>query len=207
MKFAREQQLIKEQGEKDDEIARAQAKKELGMVIVELDRSNALIAKYMTEYEQAEADLSLEEKMELITELIKYQRNLAKIKKYQAYQSKPSTKTEKRNFYMAILKKHQTKDSKELSEEELKKMMEIVHVEEVCIEALQEKYPIIEWEIYSKEQRKYWKIIRVGNHTEVYQTFEEMLKRFDREDLDRLWSLVKKTFRTTDPIEDKENEL
>ncbi|GKE81620.1 hypothetical protein Tco_1551620 [Tanacetum coccineum] len=88
---------------------------------------------------------------------------------------------------------HQIKDSKELSEEELKKMMEIVHVEEVYIEALQAKYPIIEWEIYSEEQRKYWKIIRVGNHTKVYQTFEEMLKRFDREDLDRLWSLVKKT--------------
>ncbi|GKD69817.1 hypothetical protein Tco_1323907 [Tanacetum coccineum] len=102
---------------------------------------------------------------------------------------------------------HQTKDSKELSEEELKKMMEIVPVEEVYIEALQAKYPIIEWEIYSKEQRKYWKIIRVGNHTEVYQTFEEMLKRFDREDLDRLWSLVKKTFSTTDPTEDKEKEL
>ncbi|GJX42547.1 hypothetical protein Tco_0257537, partial [Tanacetum coccineum] len=102
MEFAREEQLIKEQGEKDAEIARAQAEKELGMMIVELDRSNALIAKYMTEYEQAEADLSLEEKMELITELIKYQRNLAEIKKYQAHQSMPSTKTEKRNFYMAI---------------------------------------------------------------------------------------------------------
>ncbi|GJS73572.1 ribonuclease H-like domain-containing protein [Tanacetum coccineum] len=34
-----------------------------------------------------------------------------------------------------------------------------------------------------------------------------MLKRFDREDLDRLWSLVKKTFNTTDPTEDKEKEL
>ncbi|GKD87055.1 hypothetical protein Tco_1358209 [Tanacetum coccineum] len=106
MEFAREEQLIREQGEKDAEIARAQAEKELGMMIVELDRSNELIAKYMTEYEQAEADLSLEEKMELITELIKYQRNLAEIKKYQAQQSKPSTKTEKRNFYITILKSH-----------------------------------------------------------------------------------------------------
>ncbi|GJT03655.1 hypothetical protein Tco_0838117 [Tanacetum coccineum] len=101
----------------------------------------------------------------------------------------------------------QTKEPKELSEEELKKMMEIVPVEEFYIEALQAKYPIIDWEIYSEEQRKYWKIIRVGNHTEVYQIFEEMLKKFDREDLDRLWSLVKKTFSTTDPTEDKEKEL
>ncbi|GKF64023.1 hypothetical protein Tco_0187471 [Tanacetum coccineum] len=86
-------------------------------------------------------------------------------------------------------------------------MMEIVSVEEVYIEALQTKYPIIDWEIYSEEQRKYWRIIRVGNHTEAYQLFEEMLKKFDREDLDRLWSLVKKTFSTTEPTEDKEKEL
>ncbi|GKG08652.1 hypothetical protein Tco_0334484, partial [Tanacetum coccineum] len=70
-----------------------------------------------------------------------------------------------------------------------KKMMEIVPIEEVYIEALQEKYPIIEWEIYSEEQIKYWKIIRVRNHTEVNQTFNEMLKS------------------TADPIEDKEKEL
>ncbi|GJX10272.1 hypothetical protein Tco_0200131, partial [Tanacetum coccineum] len=73
-------------------------------MVAELDRSNELIAKYMNEYEQAKADLSLEEKVELITELIMYQRNLAKIKKYQAQQSKPLTKTEKRNYYISILK-------------------------------------------------------------------------------------------------------
>ncbi|GJY13904.1 hypothetical protein Tco_0383213 [Tanacetum coccineum] len=50
----------------------------------------------------------------------------------------------------------QTKEPKELSEKELKKMMEIVHVEEFYIQALQAKYPIIDWEIYSEEQRKIW---------------------------------------------------
>ncbi|GJS35860.1 hypothetical protein Tco_0534242 [Tanacetum coccineum] len=60
-------------------------------------------------------------------------------------------------------------------------MMEIVPVEEVYIEALQTKYPIIDWEIYSEEQRK--------------------------EDLDWLWSLVKETFSSTNPTKDKEKEL
>ncbi|GKB36459.1 hypothetical protein Tco_0881401 [Tanacetum coccineum] len=106
MNFSREEQLIREQGERDAEIARAQAEKELGMMIAKLDRSNELIAKYITGCKQAKVDLSLKEKMELITELIKYQRNLAEIKKYQAQQSKPSTKTKKRNFYMAALKSH-----------------------------------------------------------------------------------------------------
>ncbi|GKD25339.1 hypothetical protein Tco_1231553 [Tanacetum coccineum] len=66
----KEEQFIREQGEKDTEIARAQAERELRIMIVELDRSNEVIAKYMNEYKQVEADLSLEEKMELITELI-----------------------------------------------------------------------------------------------------------------------------------------
>ncbi|GKD31839.1 hypothetical protein Tco_1242617, partial [Tanacetum coccineum] len=93
MEFAREEQLIREQGERDAEIARAQAEKELGMMIDE----------------QAEADLSLEEKMELITELIKYQRNLAEIKKYQA-------KTERRSL---VKKTFSTTDPTEDKEKEL----------------------------------------------------------------------------------------
>ncbi|GJX53078.1 hypothetical protein Tco_0281447 [Tanacetum coccineum] len=274
LEFAQEAQLIKEQGEKDATIARAQAEREVGIMIDELDRNNEVIVNHMNEYEQAEADLSLEEKMELINELIKYQRNLAEVKKYQAQQSKSETKAKKRSFYMSILKsnaglkdknfrgmsfeqieekfipvwkqmqdfvpmnskieskrvkrsrihldqesskrlktnevagsepsqKQQAKDIKELSKEELKKMIEIVHVEEVYIKALQTKYPIIDWEIYAEEQRRYWKIIRVGNHTKVYQTFEEMLKKCDREDLDRLWSLVKETFSSINPTRDK----
>ncbi|GJT63376.1 hypothetical protein Tco_1006909 [Tanacetum coccineum] len=56
------------------------------------------------------------------------------------------------------------------------------------VEALQTKYPIIDWEIYTEGARKYRKIIRVGNHTKVYQFFDDMLKTFDREDLVKLWS-------------------
>nr|GEV64220.1 putative reverse transcriptase domain-containing protein [Tanacetum cinerariifolium] len=36
------------------------------------------------------------------------------------------------------------------------------------VEALQTKYPIIDWEVYTEDTRKYWKIIRVGNHIEKY---------------------------------------
>nr|GFD45073.1 hypothetical protein [Tanacetum cinerariifolium] len=48
----------------------------------------------------------------------------------------------------------QSEEPKELSEEELKKIMKLVQVEELYIEALQVKYPILDWEIYSKGQRK-----------------------------------------------------
>nr|GFA61724.1 leucine-rich repeat protein [Tanacetum cinerariifolium] len=50
----------------------------------------------------------------------------------------------------------------------------------------QVKYPLIDWKIHSKGSISYWKIIRVGGITEAYQSFEDMLKSFDREDLDAL---------------------
>ncbi|GKD04761.1 hypothetical protein Tco_1179735 [Tanacetum coccineum] len=71
--------------------------------------------------------------------------------------------------------------AEELSQEQLHQMMMVIPVEE--------------------------KIIRVGGHTEAYQTFDDMLKKFDRDDLDKLWNLVKERFRTTEPTEDKAREL
>ncbi|GJZ39203.1 hypothetical protein Tco_0585766 [Tanacetum coccineum] len=77
-------------------------------------------------------------------------------------------------------RKQPSEEPKELSEEELKKMMEIVLVEEIKAEALQVKYPIIDWETHTKGSRKYWKIIR---------------------------SLVKERFRSAKPTKDKERAL
>ncbi|GJT13110.1 hypothetical protein Tco_0860152 [Tanacetum coccineum] len=51
------------------------------------------------------------------------------------------------------------------------------------------------------------KIIRVGGHTEAYQTFDDMLKKFNRDDLAKIWNLVKERFKTTEPTEDKAREL
>ncbi|GJW72318.1 hypothetical protein Tco_0129235 [Tanacetum coccineum] len=45
------------------------------------------------------------------------------------------------------------------------------------------------------------------SHIEVYQFFDDILKPFDREDLVKLWSLVKEKFTSTKPTEDKEREI
>nr|GEU72622.1 hypothetical protein [Tanacetum cinerariifolium] len=63
-----------------------------------------LNCKDLSEYEQAEARLSHDEKVELIDELLIYQRNPTQIKKYQAQQNKPAIKTKRRDFYMSILR-------------------------------------------------------------------------------------------------------
>nr|GFC08370.1 hypothetical protein [Tanacetum cinerariifolium] len=98
-------------------------------------------------------------------------------------------------------------DRKEMSEEDVQNMLEIVPLFEFIVEALQVKYLIIDWEIHSEGSRSYWKIIRVGGITEAYQSFEDILKGFDREDLVALWSLVKEKFSSAVPTEDKEKAL
>nr|GEX62240.1 hypothetical protein [Tanacetum cinerariifolium] len=73
-------QIIREQAERDSEIARIYAERELEMMIIELNKSNKIVAKYLSKYEQAEAGLSHDENVELIDELLMYQRNLVQIK-------------------------------------------------------------------------------------------------------------------------------
>ncbi|GJZ28292.1 hypothetical protein Tco_0572939 [Tanacetum coccineum] len=91
------------------------------------------------------------------------------------------------------------KEDDELSQKELQQLMIIVPEERMNVEALQTKYPIIDWEVYT-ETRRYWRIIRVGNHIEAYQIFADMLKKFDRDDPVKLWDLIEPTY-------DKEKEL
>ncbi|GKG24312.1 hypothetical protein Tco_0394940, partial [Tanacetum coccineum] len=81
--------------------------------------------------------------------------------------------------------------AEELSQEQLHQMIMVILVEEVYVEALQVKYPIIDWEIYSEDTRKYWKIIRVGGHTKAYQTFDDMLKKCWEKQVN--WSIGQRT--------------
>nr|GEY89002.1 putative ribonuclease H-like domain-containing protein [Tanacetum cinerariifolium] len=157
--MAREYQRRNEQIARDAEIVRIHAEEELKMMVDGLDRSNEVIARHLHEYEQVAADLTIGEKIELINELVKYQDHHAKIIKYQAQQSKPLSKREQKEFYMSVLKSHsgwktkhfreegervkrkgirleqesakKMKTSEEVSEEDLKEMMQLVPVEEV----------------------------------------------------------------------------
>nr|GEU50069.1 hypothetical protein [Tanacetum cinerariifolium] len=95
------------------------------------------------------------------------------------------------------------KTTEEVSEEDLKEMMQLVPVEEVYVEALQVKHPIIDWVIHSEGKKDYWMIIKLGGHTAVYQFFVDMLKQLDREDLNQLWALVKETLSIRQASSDK----
>nr|GEZ04795.1 hypothetical protein [Tanacetum cinerariifolium] len=246
--LAREDQRMNEQIAKDAKIAKIYAEEELQMLIDGLDRNNEIVAKYLQEYEQFAVDLSIEENIEMINELVKYQDHYAKVLKYQSQQRKPLSKKQQREFYMSGMSLEEIREkfipvckqiedfvpmaskeegerfkrkglrleqssakkmktAEDVSEEDLKQMMQLVPVEEVYVEALQVKHQIIDWEIHTEGQRNYWKIIRLGGHTAVYQFFIDMLKHFDREDLNQLWTLVKETLSIRLATCDKEKEL
>nr|GEX92311.1 hypothetical protein [Tanacetum cinerariifolium] len=69
-------------------------------------------------------------------------------------------------------------------------------VEEPTKKRVAEKTPL-------QESFKKLKAVEVS----AYQSFEDMLKDFDKEDLDALWRLVKEKFSTTVPTVDKEKAL
>nr|GEW18221.1 hypothetical protein [Tanacetum cinerariifolium] len=238
----REDQRRSEQIARDAKIARIHAEEELQIMIDGLDRNNETIAKYLQEYQQFASELPLERRMELICDLVRYQDNYAKVHKFQTQQRKPWSKKQKRDYYMAIIRrnlgwkvkdfmgmsfeeieakfttvwkqledfipigskeeaerfkrkgirfKHEStkklktsdkvpeevKSPDEVSEKKVKEMMQLVPIEEVYVEALQVKHPIIGW------------------------------KHLDREDLNQLWKLVNETLSNRPPTSDKEMEI
>nr|GEV24746.1 hypothetical protein [Tanacetum cinerariifolium] len=86
-------------------------------------------------------------------------------------------------------------------------MMQLVPVEDVYVQALQVKHPIIDWKVHSEGERTYWQIMRLGGSTACYQFFVDLLRQLDREDLNQLWALVKEYLTIRPASNDKEMEL
>nr|GEV76808.1 hypothetical protein [Tanacetum cinerariifolium] len=118
-----------------------------------------------------------------------------------------SSKKQKTDEASGSVQEQPVEEETELSQEDLQQLMIINPEQGMNVEALQVKYPIINWEIYTEDSKKYWKIIRVRNHTKAYQFFDDMMKVFDRDDLIQLWSLVKEGFSSTEPNDDKDRVL
>nr|GEU80961.1 hypothetical protein [Tanacetum cinerariifolium] len=183
--FARENQRLSEQVATDSEITRIHAEEELKLMIKGLDKSNE--SKPLSKKEQREFYMSVLKShagwkikpfrgmtLEQIKE--KFIPVWKQFEDFVPMSSKEEKPSQEQEF----------KGSKGVSKEELKGMMQLVPLEEVYIEALQVKHPIIDWEIHSEGKREYCKIIRLGGHTGTYQFFVDMLKQFNREDLHQL---------------------
>nr|GEW15365.1 hypothetical protein [Tanacetum cinerariifolium] len=79
-----------------------------------------------------------------------------------------------------------TVDPTKISEEDVQNMLQIIPMAEFKVEALQ---------------------VKVGGITQAFQTFEDMLKDFNRDDLDALCRIAKEKFSTSMPTHVKEKAL
>nr|GEY34117.1 hypothetical protein [Tanacetum cinerariifolium] len=129
----KEDTRMNEQISRDAKVARIHAEEELQGMIDNLDKSNETIAKYLQEYQDFASKLPLEKRIELISDLVE---------DFIPMGSKEETEMLKRKGL-------------NLEQEQL------VPVEDIYVQALQVKHPIIDW------------------------------KQLVREDLNQLWALVK----------------
>nr|GEY37099.1 hypothetical protein [Tanacetum cinerariifolium] len=181
---------------RDAEIARIHAEEELHIMIDGLDRNNETVAKYLQEYHQFALELPMERRIELISDLVKYQDNYAKVHKFQSQQRKPWTKKQKKDYYMAVIRSNlgwKVKDFRGMTFKEVEAKFNSVWKQ------LEDFIPM-----GSKEEAE--RIKRKGSSAS-YQFFIDLLKHLDREDLNQLWRLVKETLSNRPPTSDKEMEL
>nr|GEZ67213.1 hypothetical protein [Tanacetum cinerariifolium] len=143
----RDAQRMNEQISRDAEIASIHAEEELQMLIRSLDKSNETVVKYLQEYEYIPEDLSIGQRIELII--------WKQIEDFIPMGSKEETERFKRKgLRLEQVSEKKLKTSKEVSEEVkaiedvpedmVQEMMQLVPVEEVYVEALQIKHPIID---------------------------------------------------------------
>nr|GFB26816.1 hypothetical protein [Tanacetum cinerariifolium] len=82
--------------------------------------------------------------------------------------------------------------TKEIPEEKMKEMMQLVPVEKVYVQALQVKHPIIDWKVHTEGQRSYWKIIsiRPAISEKEMELWVELKRLYEPDPEDQLWTQI-----------------
>nr|GEU79984.1 hypothetical protein [Tanacetum cinerariifolium] len=87
--------------------------------------------------------------------------------------------------------------------EELKTHLQIIPNDEddVYTEAtlLALKVPVVDYQIHTKHNKPYYKIIRADGIHQLFLSFISLLRNVDREDLEMLWKIVQERFESSEP--------
>nr|GEW31901.1 putative ribonuclease H-like domain-containing protein [Tanacetum cinerariifolium] len=67
--------------------------------------------------------------------------------------------------------------------------------------------PIVDYKIYKEGRKSFFQIFRANGNSQMYLTFSKLLKNFDKEDLEVLWSIVKTRFEKVQPVDDMDSFL
>nr|GEV88802.1 hypothetical protein [Tanacetum cinerariifolium] len=99
------------------------------------------------------------------------------------------------NEIRTIFKKHYNSIQAFLEKEE----EEVTVQEKRKATPLALKVPVVDYQIHHEHNKPYYKIIRADGTHQLFLSFINLLKNFDREDLEALWKLVKERFESTEP--------
>ncbi|GJT66137.1 hypothetical protein Tco_1017617 [Tanacetum coccineum] len=180
---------------------------------------------------QEQEELSIAEKATLFQQLLKKRRKHFAAKRAEEKRNKPPTKAQQKKIMCTYLKnmegyklndlklkdfdsiqemfdrafkRQKVEDDKETTE--LKQLMKIIpDKEKVAIDVipLAVKSPsIVSWKIYKEGRKSYYQIMRADGKSQMYMFFSQMVKNFDRKDLEDLYKLVKANFESTKRVED-----
>ncbi|GJS82996.1 hypothetical protein Tco_0749537, partial [Tanacetum coccineum] len=161
-------------------------------------------------------ELTDEEKARLFVQFLEQRRKHFAAKRAEEKRNIPPTRAQQRSIMSGEELEQESSKKQKLEEdkefEELKKYLEIVldDGDDVTIDAtpLSTRSPtIIDYKIYKEGKKSYFQIIRADGNSQMYLTFGKMVKNFNKEDLEVLWSIVKARFMKTEPVNYMDNFL
>nr|GEX74328.1 ribonuclease H-like domain-containing protein [Tanacetum cinerariifolium] len=169
------------------------------------------------------SELPLERRIELISDLVRYQDNYAKVHKFQSQQRKPWTKKQKRDYYMAVIRSNlcwKVKDFRGMTFEEVEVKFNSVwkQIEDFIPMGSKEEAERLKRKGLSMEQESAKKFKpsdevpeEVKSPDEVpEEKVKEMMQLVpieEVEDLNQLWALANESLSNRPPTSDKEMEL
>ncbi|GJU69261.1 hypothetical protein Tco_1255520 [Tanacetum coccineum] len=172
--------------------------------MIEADR---LLAERLQAREQEE--LIDEEKARLFVELLEKRKKHFAALRAQEKRNKPPTKAQKKTMtrvnMFIDMDTELVKESSKKAEEEMAQENDEVAIDAIPLAT--KPAPIVNFQIHRKGRQDYYEIIRVDGSAKTYLLFSQLLKEFDKEDLENLWKLVKAKHGNTRPEEGYERVL
>nr|GEV80597.1 ribonuclease H-like domain-containing protein [Tanacetum cinerariifolium] len=121
--------------------------------------------------------------------------------RYQALKRKPQSEAQARKNMMIYLKNMVGFKMDYFKEESRELKRKTVSLEEKVAkkQKLDEEVPVVDYEIYTENNKPYYKIKRADGSHQLYLSFLSMLGNFDRKDLEVLWKMITERFASSKP--------
>nr|GEU31666.1 hypothetical protein [Tanacetum cinerariifolium] len=212
--------LSMQEDEPAEVVAAASTRRRKGVIIRDPEEESTTIIPADTKSKDKGKGIMVEEPKPIKKKQKQKAKEDPAVQRYQVMKKRPQTEAQARKNMIMYLKNvagfildyfkgmsyddipHKAAKRRKLNEEveDLKRHLEIMPDEDddVYTEAtpLARKVPVMDYEIIHLNNKPYYKIIRADGTHQLFVSFLTLLKNFNREDLESLWSLVKERLKS-----------